>query len=346
MLSLLPKLDPDAQRARATLLWDALGELENRRGKPTFSGTYSWFYVQHREASFDASFVRELNKIRWIPQIDGTLHGPEFVSFDTLDWKTHPFLESVIHFKPPEVDILARKLRIEPEMIELLREAGIDTESVLRERLGLGPREEESSDPHGRGDPDREDEQEHQESGSQTSRGRASESESNGSARGKKTDDGGHTSRPKDEKTRSFVSYVAVHAEDDDDDPDNLTQKKRMALEERAIELILKCEPGWQRTPSNNPGFDLIRTDERGQDVFCEVKAMTGTLQDRPVGISRTQFNHASDHGDSFWLYVVERAENVEEATIVRIQNHAGKARTFTFDRGWSDVHDPKGFQK
>ena len=347
LLALLPKLVPEAQRARATLLWDALGELENRRGKPTFSGTYNWFYVQHREASFDAHFVRELNKTRWVPQIDGTLHRPEFVSFDTLGWKTHPFLESVIHFKPPEVDILARKLRVEPEMIELLREVGIDTERALRERLGLSPRDEESSHSHGEADPSEQNEQEHKEKGSQTGSGGASKSGGNGNAREKrKTDDGRRTPYPKKEKTQSFISYVAVHAEQEEDDPDNLTQKKRMALEDRAIELILKCEPGWQRTPSNNPGFDLFRTDERGQVVFCEVKAMAGTLQDRPVGMSRTQFNHASDHGELFWLYVVERAEDVEEATIVRIQNPAGKARTFTFDRGWNDVHDPKGFQK
>lgn len=348
LLTLFPKLDPDAQRARAKLLWDALGELESRRGKATFSGTYSWFYFHHRETPFDATFVRRLNQARWVPQIDGTLHRPEFVSFESLDWKSHPFLESVIRFKPPEVDVLARKLRIEPEMIELLREVGIATESVLRERLGLSPREEETSEPHGEGEASEEDEPEHQENGQQSSRGRASRSGDNDNAgEEKKTDDARRTPHPKDEKTRSFISYVAVHAEEQEEaDPDNLTQKRRMALEDRAIELILKCEPGWQRTPSNNPGFDLFRTDERGQDVFCEVKAMTGTLQDRPVGMSRTQFKHASDHGDLFWLYIVERADDVEEATIVRIQNPAGKARTFTFDRGWSDVHDPKGFEK
>ena len=47
----------------------------------------------------------------------------KFVSFDSLEWKRHPFLESIICFKPPEVDILARKLGIEPGMIELLRES-------------------------------------------------------------------------------------------------------------------------------------------------------------------------------------------------------------------------------
>ena len=67
----------------------------------------------------------------------GTLRRPEFVSFDFLAWKRHPFLESVVRFKPPEVDLLAQKLGIEPAMIELLRETGIETADALRKRLGL-----------------------------------------------------------------------------------------------------------------------------------------------------------------------------------------------------------------
>jgi hypothetical protein len=69
---------------------------------------------------------------------------------------------------------------------------------------------------------------------------------------------------------------------------------------------------------------------------WCEVKAMTGSLHNRPVGLSHTQFKHAQKHGESFWLYVVEHAGT--DPRIVRIQDPAGKARTFTFDHGWIDV--------
>ena len=64
---------------------------------------------------------------------------------------------------------------------------------------------------------------------------------------------------------------------------------------------------------------------------------MTGSLHDRPVGMSHTQFEHAQKHGEAYWLYVVEHA-GTDTASIVRIQDPAGKARTFTFDRGWLDV--------
>ena len=102
----------------------------------------------------------------------------------------------------------------------------------------------------------------------------------------------------------------------------------------------------WQRTPTLNPGYDLFESDEYATPVrWCEVKAMTGSLHNRPVGLSRTQFECAREHGDSYWLYVVERAGETD-ARIVRIQDPAGKARTFTFDRGWLDIADVDAEQK
>ena len=94
--------------------------------------------------------------------------------------------------------------------------------------------------------------------------------------------------------------------------------------------------PIGNRTPPNNPGYDLYEVDEDDQPIrWCEVKAMTGSLQDRPVGLSRTQFDFAREHGESYWLYVVEHAGDEQKARVVKIQDPAGKARTFTFDRGW-----------
>ena len=137
---------------------------------------------------------------------------------------------------------------------------------------------------------------------------------------------------------RPFISYVATHPEDDEPDPDGLDQVARMALEAKAIELILSREPEWQCTRTHNPGFDLYQGDEPSAATrWCEVKAMTGNLADRPVGLSHTQFEWAREHGEAYWLYVVECA-GTDEARLVRIQNPAGKARTFTFDHGWLDI--------
>ena len=108
-------------------------------------------------------------------------------------------------------------------------------------------------------------------------------------------------------------------------------------VEEAAITRILNLEHDWQRTPTNNEEFDLFKVAE-GQPVsWCEVKAMKYDLQVRPVVISRAQFDCARKYGDAYWLYVVERADT-DDASIVRIQDPAGRARAFTFDKGWLEV--------
>jgi hypothetical protein len=137
---------------------------------------------------------------------------------------------------------------------------------------------------------------------------------------------------------RPFISYVATHPTEAEPDPDGLDALKRQVLEERAIQFILAREPQLHRTPRHNPGYDLFEPDENGQVTrWVEVKAMTGELLDRPVGLSHTQFECARDHGESYWLYVVEQAGG-SEWRIIRIQDPAGKSRTFTFDHGWLTV--------
>jgi len=139
---------------------------------------------------------------------------------------------------------------------------------------------------------------------------------------------------------RNFVSYVAVRHDNESSDPEGIRQSARIELEEKAIEAILSLEPHWKRAPTHNPGFDLFEKGSDGQSVcWCEVKAMSGTLDDRPVTLTRTEFELAQKHGDKYWLYIVEQADT-DRPQIVRIQDPAGKARYFTFDRGWRAVAD------
>ena len=108
---------------------------------------------------------------------------------------------------------------------------------------------------------------------------------------------------------RPFVSYVAAHANAEGPDPDGLDHTARMALEAKAIDLILSREPEWRRTPTHNPGFDLCQGhEESGATRWCEVKAMTGRLAGRSVGLSRRQFDCAAERGAAYWLYIVECA--------------------------------------
>jgi hypothetical protein len=144
---------------------------------------------------------------------------------------------------------------------------------------------------------------------------------------------------------RRFVSYVATHPEDDDEaERDGLSHAERLALEQQAISLIRSREPLLQVMPAGNKGFDLIDTDAIGEPQrWIEVKAMKGSLEDRPVGLSRVQFEFARQHGEQYWLYVVEHAGASDLARIVKVQNPAGRTGTFTFDHGWIEIADIDG---
>jgi hypothetical protein len=65
---------------------------------------------------------------------------------------------------------------------------------------------------------------------------------------------------------------------------------------------------------------------------------MTGSLKDRPVGLSHTQFDLAWKKRETYWLYIVEYATDSQHSRLLRIQDPAGKARTYTFDKGWTDI--------
>jgi len=366
LLEALPKLAAEERPTKSRLIWEELANLEERRGKSLFTGEYTWTHYGSYHAPFDAAFVRWLNETAWVPDQNGSLQRPQVILFESLGWQANPFLLSKICFKPPILDQLAMEAGIEPGVLDLLKKLGVTSEAELRARLGvkedtdtsdgepdgsvtdalkklLGDTPEPTPpvpepggqdpvtsgggkrrDGHGTGTA----------SGSERGAGRDGLSNADSKGRGAP----GTKRAPGATGGRPFVSYVGAHPEDGEPDPDGLDQMARMALEAHAIDLILSREADWQRTPTHNPGFDLVEVGADGQPVrWCEVKAMTGRLADRPVGLSHTQFEWAREHGEAYWLYVVECA-GTDEARLVRIRHPAGKARTFTFDHGWLDV--------
>lgn len=382
LLKHFPTLAAEDSAIRAKVLWDALADLE-ARGTGAFYGTYKWGYSHEvKLARFSASFVRELIRTSWVPTDSGELVVPSLVVFDDLSWKTNPFLESVIAFKPPIIDQLAREAGIDPAALDLLRRLGITSVADLASRLGMQDASSEpvppaSSEadgeisPHGDvydeakdlygddmpdippGTPDpyggddvrtgssggskgsgKGDKRGNPENNGDDGRGnggRDAPSGGSGGAAGKRS--AGHAGG------RRFISYIGAHVDDDEQDPDGLDHEQRMQLEAHAIDLILAAEPSLCRTPAGNPGFDLYEVDGNGTQVrWVEVKSMTGTLMERPVGLSRTQFDFAREKGKSYWLYIVESARSAATARILGIQDPAGSSKTFTFDHGWSHV--------
>jgi len=357
LLKLLPLLDPKARQQRSNLLWEALIDLENRRGARAFLGEYKWSYGQiSKRANFDAAFLRQLNETEWVANHNGVLERPEFLLFDGLGWQPNPFLQSKICFKPPLIETLAREAGIEPGVLDLLKKIGLTNEAELRNRLGLADKaDSEGSELSSNATNITEEQPQGMAQDSTTPRdARPSLSStttsaertglSSGEGESGRTGEGASDSTPPGHDVgrpgARFVSYIAVKADKEEPDPDGLDQAARMALESKAIDLILQNESCWKRTATHNPGYDLYVSDGRDAAVrWCEVKAMTGSLEDRPVGLSRTQFEFAQKHGEEYWLYVVEHTAT-DKPRIVRIQDPAGKAETFTFDRGWILVAD------
>lgn len=82
-----------------------------------------------------------------------------------------------------------------------------------------------------------------------------------------------------------------------------------MPIEGHAIDPIIRLEPKLPSRHNGNLGFDPFEADSIGRQIQgVEVKPMTGSLLDRPVGLSNTQFYCAREKGDAYWLYVVEHA--------------------------------------
>lgn len=348
VLTHLPLLDVEDQRNRTRYIWEELIQLKERQGKAVFYGEYRWTHYGYHKQEFDSDFVRQLNDCAWIPDQDGGLRRPDLVLFESLDWRDDPFLRSKIRFKSSIIDQLAAEAGFDPAVLNRLKERGITSIADL-EKLGLRDEDEIGistvnsvgdalnapgvSEPAwpvaeyptvGSNHPDGAYEGPSKKVGNRGSGG------------------GGHTRQKSPMSASSpsgapFISYVAVDGESGADDPDGLVHEERMALEEAATTLILSHEQTWRRARKHNPGFDLFKVANGQPCSWCEVKAMKGGLQDRPVGLSRTQFEYARARGADYWLYVVERAGN-EDARIVRIQDPAGKAKTFTFDKGWLDV--------
>ncbi|WP_407150450.1 DUF3883 domain-containing protein [Bradyrhizobium sp. ORS 86] len=364
LLRQLPTLDRATRAAKSAMLWECLIELEDRRGHAVFNALYRWKYVQHRSVTFDSAFVRLLNTTAWVAGNDGELHRPSDVLFDTLGWRTSFFLPTKIYFKSPVVEELAREAGFEPEVLDLLKQLGLTSVAELKSRLqveeGKGREVEPVPEPQLTSD-----EQGSRTTSSLSGTGGAGQQPASGASHGapannyvagqRQTGDrldgaraGSIASQDQEpwprqpSHNREFISYVAVQPEvDHARDPDGLEPGERLRLEAVAIDLIRHREPELEAMPTGNPGFDLLGSDASGEAArWVEVKAMTGSMRDRPVGLSSAQFQLALQQGERYWLYVVEHADNPAHARIVKIQNPAGRAATFTYDRGWVAIAD------
>ena len=360
LLAVLTNLPNNEALNRAGLLWEAMDDMapDDDRDWLTrwnreliFRGSYRWFYYTKKEAKFDAHFVKTLRETAWVPDNSGALQVPSAVVFKITGWKKNDILAKVIPFKPApratpdSLTKLSDESGIEPGALKLLKEKGLTSEADVRDLIALRELATESDAP---AEETVATDALDNKSGTPTSNGTGEISPvpylaptdvSGSNKQSLKKADGPKSSGKSAQ--RKFVSYVAVSPDEEAGTPDTLEHQRRMKLEKQAIDLILSKEPNLRKTPTHNPGYDLTEEDIEGNTVrWIEVKSMAGTLMESPVTMTRKQFEIANERRDSYWLYMVEKAGNPGQSTIIRIKNPAGRAQRFTYDHGWTKVSE------
>jgi hypothetical protein len=171
-----------------------------------------------------------------------------------------------------------------------------------------------------------------------------SETTSSGTGTGKPTKPthNGETHNPRPKRNR-MLSYVVPQGAVNEDPPDTASAERRRQIDETGMKRVKEHEEAANREPEIMPhfneGFD-IKSYENGKLVrYIEVKSLSGDWDIDNVKMTHTQFEYATEVGDRYWLYVVERAEQ-ENYLIHQIQNPAKKVTSFIFDYMWQALED------
>lgn len=308
LISILPTLGLRQRKARSQLIWACLADCVDVY-PDRCNGTYTWIWHRERSCSFVSHFLRQLNKKSWVVNNKGELLKPAMIEFETLKqlgWPPHPALSKLISFMPSETIRSFGKLGLSPELTSKLHDAMKEhgpsvVNQFLEEHLEelLGEIEVSEDD--------------------------------NGEYRSSEHGENGNGSRAASKRGDTDAGSP-IDVEIKKQDPKK--RKERMAVENKAINLILKEEPNLKRTPKNNRGFDLFETRKGKRIRWIEVKSMKGAWDGTHASLTRAQVEEALKRKDAYWLYVVEKVWN-KSYTITRIQNPMKYANQFRFNYGW-----------
>ncbi len=144
-------------------------------------------------------------------------------------------------------------------------------------------------------------------------------------------------------RMRSYVLFGddgSAHGTTGDESPDALD------IDRAGVARVLAYERAHGREPEEqdhtNPGFDVLSHGKDGELVRrIEIKSIRSEWTIRGVMLSARQFREAKDHGEQFWLYIVENAEDDDLHRIHRIQDPANRIDFFGFDNGWQAMREP-----
>lgn len=333
-------------RERAVQLWALLRDTLRDRRESYFQATYHWSFSKRSwSIDFPAAWVRRLRDANWIPDEHGKFRRPSEICISQVcdEFADLPsaFLTEILGYRAEAIKELAEMEGIDLEALNLLKRHGLSAEGLrklLEETDESGDTDEDSRGSDGKNDGLAEDETVENETGSSESKGGTG---LGGLGKGGHGFGGGKGKQGEAKGTgtqrKNFQTYVGVES-DDPEQCEGLSRDERLALEEVAIQFILGGEPNLKRTPTNNPGFDLYEGKSMDSATrYVEVKALRGEWN-RPVTMSKTQFQFAEVMHEKYSLYVVEWVGVSAKMRLHRVSDPAGAAKYFCFDEGWREI--------
>jgi len=110
--------------------------------------------------------------------------------------------------------------------------------------------------------------------------------------------------------------------------------------DEGAMLVAVRYEIAAGRVPDvmahNHPGFDIKSGSGSGDmERLIEVKGIAGSWDGSAVRLSGTQFDHAAKHANTYWVYVVEYAQDPGKQRLYAIRDPFSHTDHFCLDDGW-----------
>lgn len=147
----------------------------------------------------------------------------------------------------------------------------------------------------------------------------------------------------------SFPIRVSLGG-DDPAEPVDRTGGTRSSADEAGIGRVQQWEARHKRyalvLAHNHPGYDIesYQTTERTGPIlrYIEVKSIGGAWDDPGVALTDEQFRFAQQHGEAYWLYVVENPESDTEYRIHRIKDPARLVTRFFYNESWRAIAEPE----
>jgi len=146
------------------------------------------------------------------------------------------------------------------------------------------------------------------------------------------------------QKSGRLMSYAAPSGAPDQrsDSDDPVKAAAREALGKAAVEYFLATQASrWKSLipmPHNNPGFDVRATAHDGVEEYIEVKGQGGAWTEDGVALTPTELMAAREHGERYWLCVVEYVQDDKRRALYLLQNPYGLTQQFRFDSGWKSA--------